>query len=44
LIWVAAWAGSCGLAPQRQFWQDIVAGTRLVHYKPAEPAAKIAST
>ena len=28
------------LAPQRQFWHDIVAGTRLVHYKPAEPTAK----
>jgi uncharacterized RDD family membrane protein YckC len=44
LMWVAAWAGSCGLAPQRQFWHDIMAGTRLVHYKPPEPAAKVAST
>jgi uncharacterized RDD family membrane protein YckC len=40
LLWVAAWAGSSGLAPQRQFWHDIVAGTRLVHYKPTEPTAK----
>jgi len=40
LLWVAAWAGSSGLAPQRQFWHDIVAGTRLVHYKPPEPASK----
>jgi len=40
LLWVAAWAGSSGLAPQRQFWHDIVAGTRLVHYKPPEPTGK----
>lgn len=40
LLWVAAWAGSSGLAPQRQFWHDIVAGTRLVHYKPPEPSGK----
>ena len=38
LIWVGAWAGSSGLAPQRQFWHDIWAGTRLVNFKPAEPA------
>ena len=37
LLWVAAWAGSSGLAPQRQFWHDVLAGTRLVHYKPPEP-------
>lgn len=40
LLWVAAWAGSSGLAPQRQFWHDILAGTRLVHYKPPEPVSK----
>ena len=40
LLWVAAWAGSSGLAPQRQFWHDVLAGTRLVHYKPAEPQAR----
>ena len=40
LLWVAAWAGSSGLAPNRQFWHDIVAGTRLVHYKPTEPTRK----
>ena len=43
LLWVAAWAGSSGLAPQRQFWHDVLAGTRLVHYKPPEPAAKVLS-
>ena len=43
LLWVAAWAGSTGLAPQRQFWHDIVAGTRLVHFKPIEPTTKGAS-
>lgn len=37
VLWVAAWAGSSGLAPHRQFWHDILAGTRLVHYKPPEP-------
>jgi len=40
LLWVTAWAGSSGLAPQRQFWHDILAGTRLVHYRPPEPATK----
>jgi uncharacterized RDD family membrane protein YckC len=44
LLWVAAWAGSSGLAPKRQFWHDILAGTRLVHYKPPAPAAKGLST
>jgi uncharacterized RDD family membrane protein YckC len=43
-IWVAAWAGTSGLAPQRQFWHDILAGTRLVHYKPPEPAQTGLST
>ena len=37
VLWVAAWAGSSGLAPHQQFWHDILAGTRLVHYKPPEP-------
>jgi uncharacterized RDD family membrane protein YckC len=44
LLWVAAWAGSSGLAQHRQFWHDIVAGTRLVHYKPTEPKVQGAST
>ncbi len=40
LLWVAAWAGSSGLAPQRQFWHDRLAGTRLIHHRPIEPAAR----
>jgi len=44
LLWVTAWAGSSGLAPQRQFWHDIAAGTRLIHYKPVEPAARGSGT
>ena len=35
--WVAFWAVLSRLHPQRQFWHDVLAGTRLVH---APPAAK----
>jgi uncharacterized RDD family membrane protein YckC len=41
LLWVIAWAGSSGLAPHRQFWHDMVAGTRLVHHKPSVPSEKL---
>ena len=37
LIWVAGWAGASGLTRRRQFWHDILAGTRLIDYKPPEP-------
>jgi len=30
LAWVVIWAGSARLQPQRQFWHDVLAGTRLV--------------
>lgn len=39
LGWVAVWALASGLHPQRQFWHDVLAGTRLVD-APADPAAR----
>jgi uncharacterized RDD family membrane protein YckC len=35
--WVAIWATLSRFHPQRQFLHDALAGTRLVHHKPAEP-------
>ena len=44
LVWLLAWAGSSFLAPGRQFWHDIAAGTRLVHYVlPGEGAGPAAT-
>ncbi len=37
LAWVAVWAVLSRLHPQRQFWHDALAGTRLV---PAAPAGR----
>lgn len=34
--WVAIWATLSRFHPQRQFMHDALAGTRLVHFKPAE--------
>ncbi len=31
--WVAVWALLSRFHPQRQFWHDALAGTRLVHYE-----------
>jgi len=39
LLWVAAWAGSSLIAPGRQFWHDLGAGTRLVHHLAPQPDA-----
>lgn len=36
LGWVTLWAGLAWLHPQRQFWHDAWAGTRLVVAPPAE--------
>jgi len=38
LGWIAIWALLARFHPQRQFLHDALAGTRLVHHKPAEPA------
>ena len=38
LGWIAIWALLARFHPQRQFVHDALAGTRLVHHKPAEPA------
>lgn len=38
--WVAIWATLSRFHPQRQFLHDALAGTRLVHYKPAVPLKK----
>ena len=39
--WVAIWAILSRLHPQRQFWHDALAGTRLVHFEPfKKPSAR----
>lgn len=38
LGWIAVWALASRLHPQRQFWHDELAGTRLVAWPPEEPA------
>jgi len=38
LGWVAVWALLARFHPQRQFLHDALAGTRLIHHKPARPA------
>ena len=38
--WVLVWALLSRFHAQRQFLHDALAGTRLVHYKPAEDATK----
>lgn len=40
LGWVAIWAILSRFHPQRQFLHDALAGTRLVHHKPADPPKK----
>jgi uncharacterized RDD family membrane protein YckC len=35
---VLAYALSAWLSPQRQYWHDVLSGTRLVHWRPARPA------
>jgi len=37
LGWVWIWAILARFHPQRQFWHDALAGTRLVHHQPVEP-------
>lgn len=38
LVWIAVWAGLARLHPERQFWHDAWAGTRLVTWRiPAKP-------
>lgn len=38
-LWIGCWALASRLHPQRQFWHDQLAGTRLVHYRapPRQP-------
>ena len=38
LLWIFVWAGLSRLHPQRQFWHDVWAGTRLVTYIPEKKA------
>lgn len=42
LGWVAIWAILSRFHPDRQFWHDALAGTRLVSSPPASPQAKAA--
>ncbi len=37
LGWVAVWALLSRFNPEQQFIHDLLAGTRLIHYKPPEP-------
>jgi hypothetical protein len=36
LAWVTVWAALSYWHPQKQFWHDELAGTRLVDYRPAD--------
>jgi uncharacterized RDD family membrane protein YckC len=36
--WVAAWALLSRFHPQRQYWHDALAGTRLVNAQPIKPS------
>ena len=38
LAWIFLWAGLSRLHPQRQFWHDVWAGTRLVTFIPRSKA------
>ena len=38
--WVLVWALLARFHPERQFWHDAWAGTRLVHHQPPEPPKK----
>ena len=40
LLWVLLWALASRLHPQRQFWHDALAGTRLVHAAAPQRSAK----
>jgi len=39
-LWVVLWALASRLHPERQFWHDALAGTRLVHLELPTPARK----
>ena len=39
--WVAVWALLSRFHPQRQFWHDALAGTRLINAQPIEPAKSV---
>ena len=41
LGWVAIWSILSRFHPQRQFWHDALAGTRLVNAEPIEPAKSV---
>lgn len=40
LAGVLSYAGLALLRPDRQFWHDVLCGTRLVHWQPAKPTAE----
>ncbi len=39
LVGVLSYAALALLRPDRQFWHDVLCGTRLVHWQPAQPTA-----
>lgn len=42
LGWVAVWAVLALFHPDRQFWHDAIAGTRLISWKPPESPKRLA--
>jgi uncharacterized RDD family membrane protein YckC len=38
-LWALIYAGSTRLRPDRQYWHDVLCGTRLINWRPA-PAAR----
>lgn len=40
LVGVLSYAALALLRPDRQFWHDVLCGTRLVHWRPAQPTAE----
>lgn len=44
IVGVLAYAALAWLRPDRQFWHDVVCGTRLVHWAPALPGAARTAT
>jgi uncharacterized RDD family membrane protein YckC len=44
LAWIAVWAGLSRLHPQRQFWHDAWAGTRLITSAPVKKTKPVSQT
>lgn len=40
MLWALAYAGSTRLRPDRQYWHDVLCGTRLIDWRPAKPGSR----